>query len=346
MKALEHAALKGLNTLSVEASAKLLLTIETEEDLLSVPALDTKRDFVLGGGSNVVFLSDVPGTVFLNRIAGIEIIEEHDDHALIEVGAGENWHKLVRWSLEEGFSGLENLSLIPGLAGAAPVQNIGAYGVELSSVLEGITAWDWQKANWAVFNKDDCMFDYRDSRFKSAQPGRYLITSIRLQLARHFTPHLQYSGLREELRAMGIIKPGPKQVSDAVIRIRQRKLPDPARSANAGSFFKNPVLGLDEAAALQQRYPELPSWPQGSAALKLSAGWMIEYCGMKGFRQGDAAVSAQHSLVLINHGSASGREITDLAHKITTTVFEEFGIKLEQEPVAVCFQATEIEDAC
>lgn len=337
MKALEHASLKGLNTFSLEASANLLLTIETEEDLLSVPVFDPKRDFILGCGSNVLFLSDVPGTVFLNRIAGKEIIEKRDQHALIEVGAGENWHKLVRWSLAEGLSGLENLSLIPGMAGAAPIQNIGAYGVELSSVLESITAWDWQKASWVLFSRDDCMLGYRDSLFKSAQAGRFLITSVRLRLARHFTPHLNYAGLRDELRAMGIDHPSPTQVSDAVVRIRQRKLPDPDLVANAGSFFKNPVVALDEAERLQQRVPGLPGRPAGNGTLKLSAGWMIEHCGLKGFRQGDAGVSAQHSLVLVNHGSASGRQIADLAQKIKTTVFEEFGIELEQEPVTVCF---------
>lgn len=338
MKALENASLKGLNTFGVEASAKLLLTIETEEDLLTLPAFDSRNDLVLGGGSNVLFATDIPGTAFLNRITGREIIEDHDDQVLIEAGAGEVWHDLVLWSLANGLSGLENLSLIPGLAGAAPIQNIGAYGVELSSVLEGVTAWDWQKASWVVFSKDECRLGYRDSRFKSLEPHRYLITSIRLRLNRRFTPHLAYQGLRDELLAMGIERADPGQVSDAVIRIRQRKLPDPARSGNAGSFFKNPIIAADKALALQQQFPGLPGWPTGSALIKLSAGWMIEHCGLKGIRHGDAGVSSRHSLVLVNYGSASGREIALLANRIRKAVFEEFGVQLEQEPVLVEFQ--------
>ncbi len=196
MKVLERPSLKSLNTFGVEASAGLLLTIETEEDLLSLPAFDPHMDFVLGGGSNVLFTSDVPGTVFLNRITGKEIISEHGGYAQLEVGAGENWHQLVRWSLDQGLSGLENLSLIPGLAGAAPIQNIGAYGVELSSVLELVTAWDWQNSTWVTFNRDECRFGYRDSFFKSEDTGRYFITSIRLQLNRQFKPQLDYAGLR------------------------------------------------------------------------------------------------------------------------------------------------------
>jgi UDP-N-acetylmuramate dehydrogenase len=337
MKALEEASLKGLNSFAVEASAKLLLTIETEEDLLSLPAFDRKKDFVLGGGSNVLFATGIPGTAFLNRIAGREIIEDHDDQVLIEAGSGEIWHELVRWTLAEGLCGLENLSLIPGLAGAAPVQNIGAYGVELSSVLEGVTAWDWTKAGWVAFNREDCQFGYRDSRFKSAEPGRYLITSLRLRLNRHFEPQLDYSGIRDELRALGIEEPDARQLSDAVIRIRQRKLPDPARIGNAGSFFKNPVLGLNQAESLQQRFPGLPGWPATAETVKLSAAWMIEYCGFKGFRKGDTGVSNQHSLVLVNHGSASGREIANLAAKVRSAIFEQFGVQLEQEPVVVDF---------
>jgi UDP-N-acetylmuramate dehydrogenase len=338
MKALENASLKGLNTFGVEASAKLLLTIETEEDLLTLPAFDSRSDLVLGGGSNVLFATNIPGTAFLNRITGREIIEEHDDQVLIEVGSGEVWHDLVLWSLSKGLSGLENLSLIPGLAGAAPIQNIGAYGVELSSVLEGVTAWDWQKARWEVFSKDECRLAYRDSRFKSIEPGRYLITSVRLRLSRRFIPHLEYQGLGDDLLKMGIERPDPGQVSEAVMRIRKRKLPDPTRLANAGSFFKNPIIAKDEALALRQKFPGLPGWPSDSGLIKLSAGWMIEHCGLKGIRHGDVGVSERHSLVLVNYGSATGRQIAFLANSIRKTVFEEFGVQLDQEPVLVDFQ--------
>jgi UDP-N-acetylmuramate dehydrogenase len=332
MKVLERPSLKSLNTFGVEASAGLLLTIETEEDLLSLPAFDPHRDLVLGGGSNVLFVSNVPGTVFLNRITGKEIISEYDGCAQLEVGAGENWHQLVRWSLDQGLSGLENLSLIPGLAGAAPIQNIGAYGVELSSVLELVTAWDWQNSTWVTFNRDECRFGYRDSFFKSEDTGRYFITSIRLQLNRQFKPQLDYAGLQDALSSMGIDQPDAKQVSDTVIRIRQQKLPDPAVTGNAGSFFKNPVVSTDEAELLHNRYPGLPSWPAGADRAKLSAAWMIDHCGWKGFQENGAAVSSQHALVLVNQGQASSQHILELARKITDSIAQEFGLALEPEP--------------
>ena len=332
MKVLERPSLKALNTFGVEASARLLLTIDTEEDLLSLPAFDPGMDIVLGGGSNVLFASDVPGTVFLNRILGKEIISEHDDSVLMEAGAGENWHQLVRWSLGEGLSGLENLSLIPGLAGAAPIQNIGAYGVELSSVLEQVTAWDWKKASWTSLDQDECLFAYRDSFFKSLEPDRYLITSIRLRLSRLFKPHLDYAGLRDVLSSMGIDQATPKQISDAVIQIRRQQLPDPAITGNAGSFFKNPVISMDQVELLRDRFPALPVWPDGADRAKLSAAWMIEQCGWKGSRENNAAVSSQHALVIINQGQASGQQILALSKKIADSVAGEFGITLEPEP--------------
>ena len=331
MKVLERPSLKSLNTFGVEASAGLLLTIETEEDLLSLPAFDPRRDFVLGGGSNVLFVSDVPGTVFLNRITGKDIVSEHDGYAQLEVGAGENWHQLVRWTLDQGLSGLENLSLIPGLAGAAPIQNIGAYGVELSSVLELVTAWDWQNSTWVIFNQEECHFSYRDSLFKSEETDRYLVTSIRLRLNRHFRPQLDYEGLRDALSSMGFDQPEAHQVSDTVIRIRQQKLPDPAVTGNAGSFFKNPVVSLDEAEWLRSRFTGLPTWPAGADRAKLSAAWMIDQCGWKGVQENGAAVSSLHALVLVNQGQTSGHHILELSAKIVDSVAQNFGVFLQTE---------------
>jgi len=332
MKVLERPSLQSLNTFGVEATAGLLLTIESEEDLLSAPSFDPHRDFVLGGGSNVLFVSDVPGTVFLNQIAGKDIVGEHDGYAQLEVGAGENWHQLVRWTLDQGLSGLENLSLIPGLAGAAPIQNIGAYGVELSSVLDRVTAWDWQNSSWVVFNRDECRFGYRDSLFKSVETDRYLITSIRLRLSRQFRPQLKYAELRDALSSSGIDQPQAKQVSDTVIHIRQQKLPDPAVAGNAGSFFKNPVVSMDEAEWLRNRFTGLPAWPAGADRTKLSAAWMIDHCGWKGVQENGAAVSSQHALVLVNQGQTSGRQILDLSQKIADSIAQEFGVTLEPEP--------------
>jgi len=338
MKAVERPSLKALNSFGLVSSAALLLAVESEEDVLSLPGYDAARDLVLGGGSNVILAGDVPGTVFHIRIAGRHIVDEQADHALVEIGAGEGWHSLVRWSLERGYSGLENLSLIPGTVGAAPLQNIGAYGVELAEVLDSVTAWDWQRTCWVNFSRDDCRLEYRDSLFKSGCPGRYLLTSIRLRLDRVFRPRLDYAGLREELSAAGVARPTALDVSDAIIRIRQRRLPDPATVGNAGSFFKNPVVGQTEADALQSRYPGLPAWPQGDRRIKLSAAWMVERCGLKGLREGDAAVSERHALVLVNRGAATGAQVIRLSRRIQSIVAEAFGIVLEPEPRLVEFQ--------
>ena len=337
MRVVENPSLRALNTFGVDASAALLLAIESEEDVLSLPALDPSRDLVLGGGSNLVFASDVPGTVFHNRICGVEIVEEQPGHALLEVGAGENWHALVRWSLERGLSGLENLSLIPGSAGAAPVQNIGAYGVELSEVLEAVTAWDWRRSTWSCFSRDDCRLAYRDSLFKSAEPDRYLITSIRLRLHKAFAARLGYAGLSEELSAAGIKEPSALDVSNADARIRRRRLPDPSELGNAGSFFKNPVVTAAEAEMLRHRHAGLPTWPSGQDQVKLSAAWMVDHCGLKGMRYGDAAVSEKHALVLVNCGSASGAQVVALARKIQSIIADAFGVVLEPEPKLVEF---------
>ena len=339
MKATEQPSLRNLNTLGVDASAALMLTLESEEDLLSLPPFDPGRDLLLGGGSNLLLAGDVPGIVLQNRLLGIEILESGQHHVTIEAGAGENWHNLVLWSLSQGLSGLENLSLIPGLVGAAPIQNIGAYGVELASVLENVTAWDLQKHGWASFSCEECELAYRDSLFKSDSPDRYLITSVRLQLNRRFTPRLEYSGLAEELDRLGISRPTATDVSDAVIRLRRRKLPDPLVLGNAGSFFKNPVLDREDALSLLALNPKMPAWTHTDETMKISAAWMIEHCGFKGFRHGDAGVSEQHALVIVNHGAATGHQLVELANKIESTVYSTFGVRLEPEPRIVDFSA-------
>jgi len=332
MKVAENQPLDQLNTFGTSARAGLLVTVETEEDLLSAPGLDPARDFVLGGGSNVLFVTDVPGTVYLNRLRGIDIIQQDPVDVLIEVGAGENWHDLVTWSVTRGFSGIENLALIPGLAGAAPIQNIGAYGAELAEVLDSVTAWDWHTASWVVLSRQECLLGYRSSVFKVAQADRYMITSIRIKLKKQFTARLEYAGLAAELDQNCAGEPGLGDVYDAVIRLRRRKLPDPAVIGNAGSFFKNPVLSLADHEQLQARFPELTSWAAGDQVIKVSAAWLIERCGLKGFAMNGAAVSSQHALVLVNQGHCSGRAIWELAQVIEARVWDAFGIRLEPEP--------------
>lgn len=336
MKFTNSPSLRGLNSFGVEARAARAIAIEFEEELLDLPAFDPRTDLVLGGGSNVLLTTDVPGTVFLNRIRGRAIVGEHGGQVQVEVGAGENWHQLVRWTIEQGLCGLENLSLIPGLAGGAPIQNIGAYGVEFATVLDRLTAWDWQLARWVSFERADCAFGYRDSLFKSGAADRYLVCSMRLRLSREFGARLDYAGLSEELAAAGVLNATALDVSDAVIRLRRRKLPDPAMCGNAGSFFKNPVVSVATAEALLSDFPQLPARAD-TGGVKLSAAWMIERCGCKGQRRGDAGVSEQHALVLVNHGAASGRDIVALADWIAARVADSFGVELEPEPRIVRF---------
>lgn len=336
MKRNDKVSLRPYNTFGVATQAAAMTVLEKADDLETL-AYDPARDLILGGGSNLLLVDDVPGTVYLNRLRGRRICAQDPDHSVVEAAAGEPWHELVRWTLDQGLSGLENLSLIPGLAGAAPMQNIGAYGVELASVIESVSAWDLTKSQWRAFDRSACKFAYRDSLFKSVQPGRYLISSIRLRLNRRFTPCLEYAGVREELRQAGVTEPDARQVSDAIVSIRTRRLPDPAVIGNAGSFFKNPQIPDAKAATLAERFPGLPLYPAEDGQNKLSAAWMIEQCGWKGHREGDAGVSAQHALVLVNHGQASGIEILALARRIERSVHERFGVRLETEPGIVRF---------
>lgn len=335
MKRIPDASLKHLNSFSVEARAAQLLVLESDKDLLTFTdqyRFNPDQDMVLGGGSNVLFAADVEGTVLLNRVTGKHILEDTNGEVLLEACAGENWHQLVLWSLDQGLSGLENLSLIPGLAGAAPIQNIGAYGVELSDILHTVQAIDLESGKLREFDNADCLFSYRDSRFKSADAGKFLITRIRLRLQRVFVPNLSYAGLNEELTSMQVNSPTVQQVSEAVIRIRQRKLPDPGLVGNAGSFFKNPIVTQATAALLKKDFANLPIYPAGNDTRKISAAWMIEHCGWKGRSIGRAAVSSQHALVLINKGNASGAEILTLANAIGESVQERFGVRLQAEP--------------
>ena len=335
MKRSHNASLKHLNSFSVEARAGQILALESEQDLRTLAAehrFNPQNDLVLGGGSNVLFAADLEGNVILNRIKGKKISEDSGDNVLIEACGGENWHQLVLWSLEQGLSGIENLSLIPGLAGAAPMQNIGAYGVELADVLESVQALELATGQVHEFTHADCQFGYRDSRFKSVDANRFLITRIRLRLQRTFTANLGYAGLSDELQVAGISEPTARQVSDAVIRIRRQKLPDPQIIGNAGSFFKNPVVSRSSAELLKIDFNAIPVYPTHDDKAKLSAGWMIDQCGWKGHREGDAGVSDQHALVLVNYGNASGQHILELANAISESVHHRFGVELQPEP--------------
>lgn len=331
----ENASLHELNTFHVQARAERLLELHAAAALPDALALLEATGgplLVLGSGSNVLLVDDVPGIVlvFANRDVGI--LEHRADHAIVRAGAGANWHGLVAWSLQQGLSGLENLAWIPGTAGAAPIQNIGAYGAQVGEFVQTVEAWDRHENAWVRLDNEQCAFAYRDSVFKQ-QSDRYLIAAIELRLPLLHDLRMDYAGIREELDAQDVELPTAVDVANAVIAIRRRKLPDPDALGNAGSFFKNPILTQEQVDVLQQRFPELPVFPADNDALrKVSAAWLIEQCGWKGFRDGDAGVAPNHALVLVNHGNATGAELLDLARRISASVLEKFAVAIEPEP--------------
>jgi len=331
----ENASLKALNTFHVEASAAQLLELHDPSllpDVLALPQVADAPLLVLGSGSNVLLAGNVEGTVLVFANRSIEILEHRADHTVVRAGAGVSWHGLVMWSLQNGLSGLENLALIPGTAGASPIQNIGAYGVQVDEFIQTVEAWDREAAAWVRLDPEACQFGYRDSVFKQ-MPERYLITAIELRLPLLHALRLGYAGINEEMQAMGVELPVAADVANAVINIRKRKLPDPDVLGNAGSFFKNPVLPLEQVDVLLQHFPDLPVYPADQETRrKLSAAWMIEACGWKGYRDGDAGVSPHHALVLVNHGTATGEQLLALARQISASVLEKFGVPIEPEP--------------
>lgn len=316
------------NTLRVRATARTLVRVE---DLRVLPALFDAigRDslFVLGGGSNVLFTRDFEGTVLQMAGRGIE----EAGNGRVRVAAGEPWDHFVRWSLEAGYAGLENLILIPGTVGAAPIQNIGAYGVELAEFVAAVAVWDRAAGEFTELSPADCAFAYRDSLFKR-EPDRYLVTAVEFALPRTRALVLEYSGVREELAAMGVESPAHADVGRAVERLRRRKLPDPARIGNAGSFFKNPVVDRAVAEALHTRHPDMPLHRLADGRAKLSAAWLIERCGLKGYREGEAGISDRHALVLVNYGCATGAELLAVVRHVQAAVEERFGLVLQPEP--------------
>lgn len=317
-------------TFGVHVQCHNLQVVEQPADLeaLRTAGVFQQPHLVLGGGSNLLFTQDYPGTVVLIRLMGKSIEWLNETDALVHTAAGENWHQLVLWTLEHGLGGLENLSLIPGNAGTAPVQNIGAYGVELKDVLEQVVTYDKATGKERIFSKADCAFGYRESIFKGALAGQVIITQLTMRLSKNAPLHTQYGAIAQELQ--GVEHPTHRDVSQAVIRIRQSKLPDPAVLGNAGSFFKNPVVPQEQAAALLEQHPNMPTFP-ASEGTKLAAGWLIEQAGWKGFRRGDAGVHAKQALVLVNYGQATGTEVWQLACDVMDDVARKFGVRLQPE---------------
>lgn len=333
---IENAPLGHRNTLRVPARARLLAEISDASklpELLAFPAVRSGPVLVLGEGSNMLFAGDYNGTVLAMATQGVQL-ESDGDIARIAVAAGERWDDFVRWTLGQGLVGLENLILIPGTVGAAPIQNIGAYGSEVAEFIESVEAWDTREQQVVTLTHADCAFGYRDSLFKR-EPGRYIVTAVRFALSRTRALRLDYAGIREELARMGVDTPAAFHVAEAVIHLRTRKLPDPAVIGNAGSFFKNPIVDADQAETIRQESPELVAWPTPDGRQKLSAAWLIEAAGLKGYRDGDAGISNRHALVLVNHGQATGPQLWALAQQVITSVFAAFGVRLEPEPLVV-----------
>ena len=331
----EQQSLQSCNTFGVAVSARWYAEAVNDAGVREALSLARERDtelLVIGGGSNLLLTGDQDAFVLRMVSRGRRLLGEEGRRVLVEAEAGEPWHPFVQWTLEQGLAGLENLSLIPGTVGAAPMQNIGAYGVEVKDVLHSLVALDRQTGELREFRAEECGFAYRDSRFKR-ESGRWVILRVRFALAREAELHLGYGPVRQRLQAEGIERPTAQDVSRIICAIRAEKLPDPAVLGNAGSFFKNPVVSAACAERLRRQWPALVSYPAGVGEVKLAAGWLIECAGWKGHRDGDAGVHALQALVLVNHGKASGGELLALARRIQADIRARFGVELEIEPV-------------
>jgi UDP-N-acetylmuramate dehydrogenase len=332
-----NVSLAAFNTFGVEARAAHFARIERAEqlaELLADPELRSMPLLVLGGGSNLLFTRNFKGLVVRIEIEGIERLGEAGGRRLVRVGAGENWHATVARLLDASVPGLENLALIPGSVGAAPIQNIGAYGLELAERFESLEAYDRVTGEHVVLDTEQCRFGYRDSVFKQL-PGRYVVLSVTLALPTQWTPVIGYVDVEHELKVRSCARPQPRDVFEAVIAIRRRKLPDPAMVGNAGSFFKNPVVARATRDRLREKFPSLVSYELGGGRCKLAAGWLIDACGLKGYARGRAAVYDRQALVLVNRGGATGEEILELANEVQDRVRQKFDVLLEPEPVIV-----------
>jgi UDP-N-acetylmuramate dehydrogenase len=338
--------LQTYNSLGIVAKARALVRVRGAEDvrqLLADPELGATPKFVLGGGSNIVLTGDVKPLVLKVEVMGRRVLDDGPRATLVEAGAGENWHDLVDWTLEQGFGGLENLALIPGTVGASPVQNIGAYGVELQDRFESLDAIDLGSGRTFTLDAAQCAFGYRDSVFKHMPAkegdfglsGRALILRVRLRLPKPWKPVLGYLDLERKMQETGIREPSARQIRDWVCAIRAAKLPDPRVIGNAGSFFKNPTVTPEQCQDIIAREPGIVHYPMPDGTVKLAAGWLIDACGWKGKSVGNAGVYEKQALVLVNRGGATGGEVVTLARAIQTSVYERFGIRLEPEPVVV-----------
>ena len=328
----KNLSLQSYNTFGLSVKATNLIRIHAEQQLKTVLKLPYQPIFILGGGSNMLLTKDIEGLVLKNEILGIKVLKKNKHTIDLKVGGGENWHTFVLWCIQHGYGGIENLSLIPGTVGASPIQNIGAYGVELKDVFIKLDAIEIATGKKKVFTKADCQFGYRDSIFKKILKGQYFITAVYMRLTHQAHQlNMDYGAIKTILAKRKIDNPSIKAISDAIIHIRSTKLPDPAELGNSGSFFKNPKISRSQFEQLQKRFPNIVFYDLPNNQVKVPAGWLIEQCGWKGKRVGNTGAHAKQALVLVNYGGATGNEIKALAYDIVDSVQERFGIKLTPE---------------
>ncbi len=331
MEVKSNSSLKKYNTFGIEVTAKYFATFNTADKLGELLEFNKPPTLILGGGSNILFTKNFDGLVLKNEIKGIELIKEDANHIYIKAAGGENWHQFVLHCINNNWAGVENLSLIPGNVGASPMQNIGAYGVEIKDIFYSLEAFHLQEKKIVQFNIDDCAFGYRESVFKKKYKNQFVITSVTYRLNKKPVFNISYGVIEQELEKKGVKELSIKMISDAVIKIRSSKLPDPAQIGNAGSFFKNPEIESVAFDMLHSKFPEIVGYKLPNGNVKLAAGWLIEQCGWKGYRKGDAGCHAKQALVLVNYGNAKGEEIFVLGEAIIASVKEKFRVDLERE---------------
>jgi len=334
MEIRKNVSLKNYNTFGIDVTAEQFVEVSTlaeVEEVAGDSSFDIDKTLIIGGGSNILLTQNVSGLVVKNNLKGVEVVKETGDHVYVKFMAGEVWHDAVLYCVNNGYAGIENLSLIPGLCGAAPMQNIGAYGVELVNVFDQLEAFNYNSKQFEIFNKEACEFGYRESVFKKRLKNKYLICSITLKLNKQPTFNVDYGAIQQTLEANNVKDLSIKAISDAVIQIRQSKLPNPAELGNSGSFFKNPEIEQDAFDKLIADYPNAPHYPLANGKVKVPAGWLIEQCGWKGKRVGNTGAHKNQALVLVNYGNATGNEIHHLALEIKQSVKQKFGVDIEPE---------------
>lgn len=330
----KNVSLQPYNSFGIDVQAARFVAFDSQEFLQEILQTEIRKNqplLVLGGGSNVLFTRDFEGLLLKNNIPGIELVQEDEEYFFVKVGAGVVWHQFVEYCLTNNMAGAENLALIPGSVGASPMQNIGAYGVELKDIFHELEAWHIRDVEPVTFAHGDCAFGYRDSVFKNKYRNEFIITSVQFRLRKNPVFHIEYGAIRQKLEEMQVQELSIRAIADAVMQIRRSKLPDPKQIGNAGSFFKNPELEPEQFETLHKRYSDVSGYTLDSGKIKIAAGWLIEKAGWKGFREGDAGCHQKQALVLVNYGQATGKQIFELSQKIQQDVYEKFGVQLERE---------------